>query len=686
MRRLLRRRHAAFVLLCAAAMGVGAAPAGAQELTLKRVMLSSGGVGYFEYEAQVEGDAQLTLEVPLDQVDDVLKSLVIYDAAGTVGEITLPGRQPLTQSFADLPFGAGALNSTTDLLNALQGAEIRVPGTPPMTGRLLNAAKEGYSEGILPAPRTRVTVLTDAGLQSFVLQDVASISFVDPGLQSQVATALARIAQYHASGRRRLTLSTHGTTQRTVRVGYVAGAPVWKASYRLVLPTEPQSDKARLQGWAVLENFSGQPWRDVELTLLSGNPVTFRQALYESYYVNRPTVPVETGSPVLPYPDTGSARVPAMAAEGAPPPPVVAPAPPPPPAAMATPLGASAPLSRSAKAAPAPAQIVAAEATEDTTQIAFTLPLKVSADAGQSMVLPIIDRELPGRRIDLYQPETSAQHPLAAVELTNASDTGLPPGVLTLYEMSAEKGSTYLGDARLAAFPLGEKRLLSYAVDQKLSIDRTVAERRYVVKATIAQGVMRVTRLIRQTTNYTLSAAAGARPAVVIEHPRDSDWTLSSPDPKGVEATATAYRIPVALDDKGQGSMAVTEDQPIEETIGLVDLSDQQLAVFVNANDLSPAVRQALGQLALRRQAVAGRQSDLARLTQQRDQLVADEKRLRDIIAPLGKESALRRRTIEKLGDTENAVESLAGNIATATNALAAAQDDLRNFIAGLSL
>ena len=73
------RRHvrgcAATLVLCCAAM-----PAIAANPVLKRVVLSSGGVGYFEYEAPVEGDATVTLDVPLDQVDDVLKSLVIYDS------------------------------------------------------------------------------------------------------------------------------------------------------------------------------------------------------------------------------------------------------------------------------------------------------------------------------------------------------------------------------------------------------------------------------------------------------------------------------------------------------------------------------------------------------------------------------------------------------------------------------
>ena len=72
-------------------------PASAQDdgLALKRVLLSTGGVGYFEYEAVVDGSAVLSLDVRLDQVDDVLKSIVVFDDVGGVGAIRLPGREPL---------------------------------------------------------------------------------------------------------------------------------------------------------------------------------------------------------------------------------------------------------------------------------------------------------------------------------------------------------------------------------------------------------------------------------------------------------------------------------------------------------------------------------------------------------------------------------------------------------------
>ena len=675
-----RSLSAGLILFCVAL------PADAAEPLLKRVVLSTGGVGYLEYEAMVDGDATVSLDVPLDQVDDVLKSLVVYDAGGTAGAITLPGREPLTQSFVDLPFDRSALNSAKDLLNALQGAEIRIGAPKALSGRLVHVDDESvHGPGSAVETRARVSVMTDAGLQQVVLQEVDAIAFANPELQRQVNTALTRIAAYRASARRQLTLQTRGPGQRTVRIGYVVGMPLWKASYRLSLPADPQAAKARLQGWAVLENFSGRAWQDVELTLLSGNPVTFRQALYESYYVPRPIVPVESGGRVLPPPDTGT--VPAELAEkrdeaaagrqaapramarealGAAGLAAPAPAPPPPP--------------------PPPARIDAAAAAEDPTQVAFTAPYKITVAAGQSLVLPLLDRDLPARRIDLYQPSVNPQNPLAAIELTNDGGTGLPPGVLTLYEQNAERGALYLGDARLAALPASDKRLLSYAVDNKVRIDRTSGERRPVVKATIADGLMRLNRVIRWTTTYRVKAATPTPPALVIEQPRRGGANLASPDPKTVELTPQAYRIPLTLPAGGDGGLTVVEEQPIEETIRLLDLDDNRLGALVSSGELDPKVRQALTELATRRQAVGRQRAELDRLKAQRGQLVEDEKRLRDNLAVLGNDPALRKRQLDKFAETQTAIETVTAAIAKATDATAAAERDLAGYIAGLQL
>ena len=333
-----------------------------------------------------------------------------------------------------------------------------------------------------------------------------------------------------------------------------------------------------------------------------------------------------------------------------------------------------------------PAQIEAAQAAESVTQIVFALPYKVSVAAGQSLVLPILDRELPAQRIDVYQSSADQRHPLAAIALNNDGEIGLPPGVLTLYEQATAAGATYLGDARLAAFPPGERRILSYAVDGKVTVDRSSEEQHAIVKAAIAQGVMRLTRLARQVTTYRVKAASDGERSLLIEQPRLAGWSLATPDPTHVELTADVYRIPVTLAGNKQSIITATMERPLEETIRLLDLADDRLGVLVASNELEPSVKKALGELASRRQALGRQNAELDKLKEQRRQLVEDEKRLRDNLAAVGRDTALYKQTLDKLSDTEAAIT----NLSTATEKDAAeietAREQLQTFVSALTL
>jgi hypothetical protein len=330
------------------------------------------------------------------------------------------------------------------------------------------------------------------------------------------------------------------------------------------------------------------------------------------------------------------------------------------------------------------AAIDSAEASEGATQIAFTLPYKVSVAAGQSLLVPILDGELPARRIDLYQAAAAARHPLAAIELTNNGDTGLPPGVLTLYQQNGERGALYLGDARLSAFPVGDERLLSYAVDSKVLVDRSTAEQRPVVNATIGDGILRITRVLRQAATYRVKGS-GAPPQLIVEHPRHAGFRLTAPDPSGIDMTTGAYRIPVNLAG-GETALTVVEDQPIEETIRLLDAEDDEIGALAASTELDAKLRQILTDLGARRQAITRQRAELDRLKEQRGQLIEDETRLRDDLTALGRDTALRKRLLDKFAETETAIDTVAASIAKAESALAAAQKELASYAGGLKL
>jgi hypothetical protein len=282
----------------------------AAELPIKRVVLSTSGLAQFTHGGEVAPGATLDLSVRLDQVDDLLKSLTIFDREGAIGTVSLPGKAPLAELFRDLPFPAEALNSPSALLNALVGAEIEVEGSVNARGRVFRVEEENAQ---LPdnggqVKRHRLTLLTDRGLVQAVLEELSALRFTNDATREQIDRALAGLSQNRAKDRRTLTIGLLGQTTRPVGFSYVVAAPVWKTAYRLVLPKE--GGKARLQGWGILENLTGSDWKDVDLSLISGNPVALAQPLYSTFYVARPEIPVVTASRILPRKDdAGDATV-----------------------------------------------------------------------------------------------------------------------------------------------------------------------------------------------------------------------------------------------------------------------------------------------------------------------------------------------------------------------------------------
>ncbi|HYD32491.1 MAG TPA: DUF4139 domain-containing protein [Azospirillaceae bacterium] len=656
----------------------------AADLILRRVMLSTGGVGYFEYEARVTGDTRLALDIRRDQVDDVLKSIVVYDDRGGVGEISLPSEEPLREAFRDLPFTQEDLTSTAALLGALKGAPVTAIGNREVSGRLIAVTEETIQ---LPDDggvtlRHRVSLNTADGIRQLILEDSDTLRLADPKLQAQVDAALAAIAAHAERNARALTILTTGPddAERTVRVGYVIEAPLWKTSYRLTLA---EGAPAQLQGWAVLENLSGKDWREVDLTVVSGNPVTFRQALYQAYFVPRPEVPVEVLGRVLPGVDQGTVDMPAMAAREAAPPPAPAPQ-----AMMkATPPSAGDAEAGAARAPSRPAAVTAAESTEATTQVVFRYPQPITLAKGNSLLLPIASRPAPAERVDLYQPRTHPRHPLAAVRLTNDGVSGLPPGILTLYEASPDTaGAVYVGDARLATLPVGERRLLSFAVDQKIKVDRDQRQSQTFTQAKITDGVLQIASVEQATTVYTIAGAPREPRTVVIEHPRQSGWDLAEPKADRVEATPDAYRLPVDVPAGQTATLTARLERPRLNEVELSSLTIERIAFYATARELPQAVRDALTRLGTLRAAVTERERAVARLEKAHGEVVADQERLRENLGSVPEGSDLHRRYLAKLAEQETRLETLDADLTQARQALEKANQEVAGYVRGLTL
>ena len=653
-------------------------PAGAETLPVKRVILSSSGLVQIDREGPVDGNAEVTLPVQLDQVDDILKSLSVFDGKGKVDSVRLAGKEPWAQEFRTLPFGPGDLNSPDALLAALRGAEVSIQGSRVMHGRIVSVTSflTKLGEGGT-VTQHRLTILTAEGLENVVLEEAQQVAFTDQALQSKLNQVLAASLDSRAKDARSIAISLAGQGKRDVSLSYVVTAPIWKTSYRLLLPKS--GEKAMLQGWAVLENMTGSDWDKVDLAIVSGNPVTYHQALYESYFVNRPDIPVQVFGRVEPRADEG-----AVAARGLEE--VVV---------TARRKGEEEYEEDKAVAASAPAAAPmagrlferpkiamgqhAAESSETGAQIAFHFPQPVTVSAGQSLMVPFIGRNVPVERVWLYQPDANAIHPLAAVRIVNDTDAGLPAGILTVFEGDRDE---YSGDAQFPNLPHADSRLVSYSLDQKTLIDQRELSDQLLASVSAERGVIHVTRRTISDTAYTIKAPADESRSIILEQRKSQGFEPD--DIKDLEMTPTHYRLHVKISAGETKTVHLRLVHPLSEEIAIGGLSDSALDIWMgNAKSLgNRAALDALTEVAKQRRVVADTDKRIEDIDARVERIQKDQDRLRSNLGQVPKDSDLAKHYLETLGAQENDLAGLAHDRTVAEQAQTAAKSKLDDQIA----
>jgi hypothetical protein len=632
---------------------------------IEAVTLSSGGLAEVRRSIMLDDATTLGFDVPLDQIDDILKSLLVYDPAGGVAAITLDGPSPVEETFRGLPFSAEDLTALPRLLGTLQGVPVKVSsGGRTVEGMVLGVdTTTAPAEGEETAPL--LSVITEAGqLLTIRLRADTELDILDPAIRDSLRQAALVSGQSRVAGMRTITVGLDGAGPREVALDYVVPAPVWKTAYRLILDAE---GKARLQAWAVIENASGDDWDDVEVTLSSGAPVTLSQRLYQRYWHQRPEVPVYAQSTAAVAPDVYRQSEAEQAFGGM--------------AASAMELGDSmrlmAPVVAAAPMAPSEPVAVAA-AAEGETAATYVLPVPIDLPAGQTMSVPYIDAELTAERISLFQPERGEIHPIATLRLDNSTGTSLPPGIVTVYAPDEEG---YAGDSQLANVPDGETRMISFAADRKVEVTTEYGSGETVYRATLADGVLNISGLTRSDTTYTITGATDAARTVVIEHPRQGDWTFKSDALAGT--TPTHYRLEAKLAAGATAKVVGTMEHTDFQSFALVDADADTLLYWVGQL-ADPATAEILTRLAESRQEIARAENALNDVVQELGSIADGQARIRDNLAAVPADSTLARRYLETLEAEEDRIVELETRRDEAAQALAKLNEAFRRQVSQL--
>jgi hypothetical protein len=336
-----------------------------------------------------------------------------------------------------------------------------------------------------------------------------------------------------------------------------------------------------------------------------------------------------------------------------------------------------------------PYETVASKSIEPNTTtaafddfFAYNLTDPVTILRNGSALVPILQTKIQSERVTLWSP--SEPTPLRALWITNTSDLTLDRGSFSIVENGA-----FGGEGLLETIHPGEKRLLSYAADQavRVSVDQRHDSRR-VTAISASKGVLRATTAEVADVEYLVHDAAPDGRTVIVEQPRRSGWDLSS-DLKPDETTPTAYRFRVATAPKETVRLRIGERHTLDQYFRLVDSSDQQLTVFLQNAKAGPAVLQELEPVLAAKRTVAALDTQMRDKQNAINQLVEDQKRLRDNLGALkgsAEERALAKRYTTELNSQEDTLATLRRDLTTLQQQQQIAEADLSNKIESLTL
>lgn len=654
-------------VLCA----VAADPA--PEIPVTTVVLYSSGVGYFEHQGSVDGVAQAQLRFKAAQINDVLKSLVLQDlGGGTIGTVVYPSQDPLDKTLASFQVDLRGNPTLAQILGQLRGAAVQtVWQTEKVTGTIIGVESRTKVLGDKQTVTVAVlNLITAGGLRQLPLDEISGLALSDPKLQTELTRALAVVAQARDQDSKPVDLRFDGQGKRNVRIGYVVETPLWKVSYRLVMP-EFGKTEAGLQGWAMVDNQTDSDWTNVKLSLVSGRPLSFVQDLYRPRYLPRPEVEMAEDVAITPQAygggmalakadereagKVGASRERRQADKKM---------------AMKTRNGLDAPAAPSLMEAdgmvaaaampPAPIDIgasVRSRATGEEIGALFQYQVAdVTLPRQRSAMLPIITSPVQVERVSIYNEQVHAKHPLGGALLTNTTKGHLLQGPVSVFD-----GGAYGGDAQLTQLPPGEHRLLSFSLDLPVTVDPQGQRfESQITTGRIVEGVLWTTQARVATREYKFVDSAEQPRTVILEYPRRGGWTLKD-TPAPFESTDAVHRFKVAIAAGKDTTFVIHESLIEQETFAIFDLDGDSLLRYAQTSAIPQKVRNALQQAAQLKAQVTEAERTRTAKQAELQAIAQDQNRLRENMRTVSgnQNSQYYQRLLTKLNDQETKVEAL---------------------------
>jgi len=604
---------------CAEARPATAAP---DVLPLTRVRLYETGVGYFERSGLVRRGRGASLPVPASHLDDALATLVVLTpghAADPLRAVAFDSRvsRGMARALAGLPTDADAPITYRELLAGLKGARVVVrTRAASLAGRLIDVEGAGAGatdaqsgdgradEAHAPRPPagSRLVLWTDdAGLVRVPSGDVRSVRPTDPAYAARLGAALDALSPQAARTGRRLDVL--GASSGPVTLAYVAEAPVWRTTYRVVL--DPGRG-AMLQGWALVHNDTDEDWRDVKLELANGRPDSFlfpfaapRYDRRELVHPDRPlsTVPQLLGTTAdaiwgdqvgdasgegglgltgVGEGGGGYGEGTGLGALGS--------------VGRGRGVGAGREESSAVLAVGDLARVAQAPGVEAGALFVYALPGRLALRAHGSALVPFVQRPVEAEPIAWVGGVGEAAR--SGVRFVNSTAQTLPAGTVAFFDDGG-----FSGESALDRLQPGQRRFVLFGADLDVDVsaatDRAGASRDAVERLTYADGTLTEHFLRTTESPEAFENRSGHAKAVYLVLPIGPNAKVTGADAVDYDASSGHPLAVVHVGPRARVERTIATVQGLSRAVPVAQLTGEELTRVLAEPTLAPADRAA---------------------------------------------------------------------------------------------
>lgn len=614
---MLTRTLSTALLLSTCLSGIAQA---ADTLDITRIELGQAGIARYAMQGAILGNS-LSFNIPQEAASDVLASLVVRDPAGAVIDLQADVPGAARTVLRGTPFAGGVPTDTAGILRALIGQIVSIGSEKAITsGLLMGINTVDTVQNGQRVSRDTALILSDGQMVNVVLDPGVQVSF-----PQEVAATLAAALQARSrdDSMTRFDLTFEATGPRDINMSYVTEAPAWKNSWRLLL------DEGRLQGWATLENLSGQDWDGVEVTLTTGAPVAFRRNLMDPRLLARPDADQLGPEPVRAV-TNGEGGLLNMYSAG-------------------TQITNRALKAKFATLSPPSGTARKGQADQSHGILRYDLSHRIDLDYGRSTSLMYLDLPIAPEIHAFYSPATEDQRVFLSVSLH--SEAPLAAGLI-----SVQDAGGFVGDAPFSGALAGKDTMLPFALASGSEVQQTHTDDSLLAGMKRVGDQLLVEVIHSHTTEYTADVTKTVA-HFTVDHVAGFGEVSETNGTQTDQNGATRITVPVK---NGTGLVRVIETQGNNGAIPLEARNITKLLSRFQKQDtrvapgLEPVMTRAL-ELFAQLERLKTKQDTADK---RYDTLAKDQARLRDNLKNVHQEK-LRQRYLDALDATETKIVNL---------------------------